>query len=365
MIKRDYYEVLEVPRTSSEDEIKKAYRKMALKYHPDRNPGDKQAEENFKAASEAYEVLRDPQKRQVYDQFGHAGLEGRGYHGFAGTEDVFSAFGDIFGEMFGFGDIFGAGRASGHGRDLGYEIEIGFRESAFGTQVPLKVERAETCSTCNGSGAAPGTNIKRCPTCQGAGQVSRTHGFFSIRTTCPRCHGEGQMIEKPCPACNGLGMQKKENTLPIKVPAGVEHGTRLRLKGEGEAGVHGAPAGDLYVVIRVKDDPVFTRHGDHVLCKVPISFTQAALGAEIEVPTLEGTTTLKILRGTPTGKVFQLYGLGIPHLHGSGRGDEMVQIEVQVPTKLTPEQEELLRKFAEVSGEQVNKKGIFQRLTGS
>jgi molecular chaperone DnaJ len=365
MTKRDYYEILGVSRNAGEDEIKKAYRRLALKYHPDRNPNDKKAEERFKEASEAYEVLRDAQKRQIYDQYGHAGLEGRGFHGFGDIGDIFSAFGDLFG----FGDIFGMGGRSQtsarRGADLRYDLEISLLDAAFGTKVSIDIPRAEICSRCSGSGAEPDTSTKACTTCGGRGEVTRSHGFFSISTTCPRCHGEGTFIEYPCKECKGNGRVRKKKKLEVKVPAGVDDGSRLRLRGEGEVGQRGGPPGDLYVVVRVQKHPVFSRHGDDVVCLVPISFTQAALGAEIEVPTLEGKTELVIPRGTPTGKVFRLNGLGITHLHGRGRGDQLVQVEIQTPTRLTPEQERLLREYAKLSGDEVaaKKEGFLKRFT--
>jgi molecular chaperone DnaJ len=371
MIKKDYYEVLGLSRNASQEEIKKAYRKLALKYHPDRNPGDKQAEERFKEAAEAYEVLHDPQKRRIYDQFGHAGLQGQGFQGFGDIRDVFSAFGDIFGDLFGFGDIFGMGgrsrTAARRGADLRYDLEISFIDAAFGKKVSIEVPRSEPCPNCAGSGAEPGTGSSVCSACGGSGHITRSQGFFSISTTCPRCHGEGSFIEHPCKECRGRGQVTKKKRLEVKIPAGVEDGNRLRLRGEGEAGERGGPPGDLYVFIRVEEHPVFSRHGEHVLCQVPISFTQAALGAEIEVPTLEGTTKLTIPRGTPTGKIFKLKGLGIPYLHGHGRGDQLVQVEIQTPKRLTAEQERLLREYARLSGEEVaaKKEGFFKRLTHS
>jgi molecular chaperone DnaJ len=371
MTKRDYYEILGLGRDASQEEVKKAYRQLALKYHPDRNPGDKKAEERFKEAAEAYEVLHDKQKRQIYDQFGHAGLAGQGFHGFGDVGDIFSAFGDIFGDLFGFGDVFGMGRrgrsAARRGADLRYDLEISLKDAAFGTKVSIDVSRSEPCSACAGSGAEPGTSPKACSTCGGRGEVTRSQGFFSISTTCPRCHGEGSFIEQPCKKCKGIGQVAKKQKLEVTIPAGVDDASRLRLRGEGEAGQKGGPAGDLYVFIRITPHPFFNRHGDDLLYIAPVSFTQAALGATIEVPTLEGKTDLVVPRGTSGGTVFKLKGMGINHLHGRGRGDQLVQVDVQVPTQLTPEQEELLREYAKLSGENVadKKEGFFKRLTHS
>ncbi len=367
MSKKDYYEVLGLSKSAAQEEIKKAYRKLALKYHPDKNPGNKEAEERFKEAAEAYEVLHDPQKRQVYDQFGHAGLDGRGFHGFGDVSDIFSAFGDVFGDLFGLGGMFdmgGRGRTGARrGSDLRYDLKISFLDAAFGKEVSIEIPRHESCPRCGGNRAEPDTSIKACPTCGGKGSVIRTQGFFSISTTCPRCHGDGSFIELPCRDCRGQGRVIKKKTLGVKIPAGIEDSNRLRLHGEGESGQAGGPSGDLYVFIRVLEHPVFARRGDDIICEIPISFTQATLGGEIEVPALEDTAKLTIPSGTPTGEVFRLRGLGIPHLHGRGRGNQLVRVEIQTPKKLTAEQEDLLREYARLSGEEVapQKEGFLKR----
>jgi len=351
MTKRDYYEILGVPRNATGNEIKKAYRQLALQYHPDRNPGDKEAEEKFKEAAEAYEVLRDPEKRSLYDRFGHEGLKGTGFTGFSGFEDIFSSFGSIFEDFFGFGTRTRSRTAPQVGADLRYDLKISFLDAAFGKEKTVTLEKMQTCGSCQGTGAKSGTTPETCPTCKGRGQVMHSQGFFSISTTCPQCHGEGTIIRNPCAKCKGRGKVKKRKTVTIKIPAGVETGTRLRLEGEGEMGIRGGPPGDLYVIIFVDEHEFFDRKGNDITCQIPISFPQAALGAKIEVPTLEGKSELDIPRGTQTGEVFKLKGLGIPHLRGFGRGDQYVQVIVKTPTKLTKRAEELLREFAEVSGE--------------
>lgn len=363
MTKRDYYDVLGVRRNSTDDEIKKAYRQLALKYHPDRNPGDSEAEEQFKEAAEAYEVLRDPEKRSLYDRFGHEGLRGTGFTGFSGFEDIFSSFGSIFEDFFGFGSRTRSRTAPQMGSDLRYDLTISFQEAAFGTEKKINVDKMETCTTCHGSGAEPGTAPETCPTCRGRGQVMHSQGFFSISTTCPQCHGIGTIIRKPCQTCSGVGKVAASKTVTVKIPPGVDNGNRLRLSGEGGDGVRGGPPGDLYVVLHVEEHEVFRRRGDDVICEASVSFPQLALGAEIEVPTLEGKTTIEIPQGTQTGEVFRIKGIGIPRLKGSGRGDQYVQVVVNIPAKLTKRQEELLREFAEESGETVSsaKKKFWQR----
>lgn len=348
MINKDYYEILGVSRSSTQEEIKKAYRRMALKYHPDRNPNNREAEEKFKEASEAYEVLSDPEKRQIYDQYGHEGLKGTGFTGFRGFEDIFSSFGDIFGDFFGFG----ARPRSGpiRGDDLRYDLEISFEDAAFGKEVELEIPRTVKCEKCGGSGAKPGTHPITCPACGGRGQVTRSQGFFSISTTCPTCQGTGIIIPEPCPACQGTGRIKQKRKVSLKIPAGVDTGSRLRLRGEGEAGERGGPSGDLYVVIHVARHELFEREGDNIYCKVPIPFTTAALGGKIEVPTLEGSEFIQIKRGTQSGEIFQLKGKGFPRLRGYGRGDEIIQVTISVPKKLTKRQEELLNEFAALEG---------------
>ena len=366
MTKRDYYEVLGLHRDATADELKKAYRKLALKYHPDRNQGDSEAEEKFKEAAEAYEVLSNSEKRNLYDQYGHEGLKSTGFSGFRGFDDIFSSFGDIFG----FGDLFGSGgggrRRSGPqpGADLRYNMRITFQEAVFGVDKDIDVEKLETCGVCNGEGAEPGTSRSTCPTCQGRGQVARSQGFFTISTTCSRCQGSGTVIETPCRDCQGAGKVTRQKTLSVKIPAGVDTGARLRLQGEGEGGLRGGSPGDLYVFIGVEEDETFKRDGEDVYCEAKISFTQAALGADIEVPGLEARQKLTIPRGTQTGKVFKIAEAGIPSLRGYGRGDEYVQITVVTPIDLNEDEERLLREFAEIRGDEVSqkKKGILNSL---
>jgi len=367
--KRDYYEVLDVHKNASETEIKKAFRKQAIQYHPDKNPGDKAAEEKFKELSEAYEVLSDAQKRAQYDQFGHAGVSGAG--GFSGGFGGFGAgtpFGDIFGDIF--SDIFGGGggsrgRSQGRrGDDLLYNLEITFEEAAFGVEKKIDVPFAKKCSACNGSGAKPGSEAKVCPTCRGAGQVRYQQGFFSVSKTCSHCNGEGKIVTDPCPDCRGKGTVKDTKTLSIKVPAGVETGSRLKSTGDGGQGVKGGPNGDLYVAINVKEHPIFQREDNDVICEFPISFIQAALGCEIEVPTLDGKVAMKIPDGTQSGKIYRLRGKGIPSLQGYGRGDQLVIIKVETPTNLNKRQKELLEEFARNSNDNSHpiKKGFLDKV---
>lgn len=345
--KRDYYEVLGVPRNASEQEVKSAYRKMALKHHPDRNPGDARAEELFKEAAEAYGALGDPEKRRRYDAYGHAGLGGAGAGGFDPT--IFADFSDILGDFFGFGDLFGRRRGPRRGADLRYNLEIAFEEAAFGAETQIRIPRAEACEDCEGSGAAPGTKPSPCPTCRGAGQVTFQQGFFSVARTCSHCRGSGRIVKEECKTCHGDGQVQNERTLQIKVPAGVDNGSQLRISGEGEAGPAGGPAGDLYVVLRVKDHSLFKRDGAHLFCEFPLSLPQAALGASVEIPTLEGEKTkLSIPEGTQSGSVLRLRGQGVPHLGGRGRGDLHVLVRVVVPTRLTSEQRKLIEKLAEI-----------------
>ena len=364
MIKRDYYEVLGVQREASDGGIKKAYRQLALQYHPDRNPGDKEAEEKFKEAAEAYEVLRDPEKRGLYDRFGHEGLRGTGFTGFSGFEDIFSSFGSIFEEFFGFGTRTRSRTAPHAGADLRYDLRLSFLEAAFGIEKEIGLEKRLLCDVCQGTGSEPGTRPETCTTCRGRGQVMHSQGFFSISTTCPQCHGAGTIIKNPCSRCRGAGKIKKKKKVLVKVPSGVETGTRLRLSGEGEDGVRNGPPGDLYVVIFVNEHDFFARKGYDISCQIPISFPQAALGSEIEVPTLEGASTISIPRGTQSGEVFKLKGLGIPFMRGFGRGDQYVQVMVKTPTDLTKQQEELLREFAKIIGENVTtEKKKFWKIT--
>ncbi|HOO90904.1 MAG TPA: molecular chaperone DnaJ [Syntrophales bacterium] len=351
-MKNDYYATLGVEINAASDEIKVAYRKMALKYHPDRNPGDKASEEKFKEAAEAYEVLSDPRKREIYDRYGHEGLKGNGFQGFRGFEDIFSSFGDIFEDVFGFSSgRTRSGTAARQGSDLRYDLKISFMEAAFGTSPEIEIERLEKCTECDGSGAAPGTQPVVCPMCRGVGQVTRSSGFFSVRSACPQCHGEGRIIEKPCRACRGTGKTKVRKSLQIKIPPGVETGSRLRLRGEGEDGEFGGPSGDLYVFIFIESHEFFERDGNDIICRITIPMTRAVLGGNVEVATLEGTERIKIPRNTPHGKIFRLKGKGIPHLRGFGRGDQIVQVTVEIPTGLSKKEEKLLREFAELRGE--------------
>lgn len=354
--KRDYYEVLGVDRNASDAQLKSAYRKLALQFHPDRNPGDREAEERFKEASEAYEVLRDPQKRQIYNQFGHQGLEGSGFSGFGGFDDIFSSFSDIFEDFFGFGSS-RRGRGRGQrGNDLRYDMTLSFLEAAFGTETEITVDKRETCQVCGGSRCAPGTHPQTCSYCNGAGQVSRSQGFFTVRSTCPQCHGQGQSIPTPCDGCRGAGQVRVHKKVSVKIPGGVDSGSRLRLTGEGEAGAYGGPNGDLYVFIQVKPHEFFERNNNDVVCRVPISFIQAALGTSIPIPTLNGEQTLNIPKGTQPGDIFRLPGEGIPYLRGGGRGDQIIQVMVKTPTHLTRKQESLLREFSKIEEGKLTKK---------
>jgi molecular chaperone DnaJ len=346
--KRDYYEVLGVVRTASEQEIKSAYRKLALQYHPDRNPDNKDAEERFKEAAEAYSVLSDGQKRAQYDRFGHAGLGGS-----AGGFDpnAFADFGDILGDLFGFGDIFGGGRRGGHrvqrGSDLRYDLEISFEEAAFGMTTKIKVPRHQTCLECTGSGAKKGSGPTSCSTCKGQGQVRFQQGFFAIARTCSACRGTGQVIKDPCAGCRGQGRVEKERTLELKIPAGVDHDTKLRVTGEGDAGPNNGPSGDLYVVLHVQEHEFFERREHDLYCNIPVSFPQAALGATLTVPTLEKEEEkIDVPAGTQHGHTFRIRGRGISKRGGSARGDLYVTVNVVVPQKLSKEQKELLTRFA-------------------
>jgi molecular chaperone DnaJ len=352
MTKRDYYEILGIPKTASDEEIKKNYRKTAMQCHPDKNPGDKKAEERFKEAAEAYEVLSDKQKREIYDHYGHEGLSNTGFRGFNGFDDIFTNFGDIFEDVFGFGNARGRGRsrsAARAGTDLRYDLKISFLDAAFGLTTTIDLEKLNTCQKCHGSGAATGTSPETCPTCHGRGQVIQSSGFFTISSTCPHCGGHGKVIAKPCSHCRGMGKEKIVKSVQLKIPAGVETGSRLRLRGEGEAGDQGGPNGDLYVFLHVEDHDFFVRSGDDIICRVPISFVQAALGATIEVTTLEEKEKIKIPHGSQNGKIFRLKGKGIPHIRGYGRGDQIVEVFIQIPTDLNKKQEELLREFEKLS----------------
>lgn len=344
MSKRDFYEVLGVNRDASEAEIKKAYRKLAMKFHPDRNPDNSKAEEQFKEAKLAYEVLTDPNKRAAYDQYGHAGVDGA-----AGGGQGFGSFSDAFGDIF--GDIFGGGRRSNvyRGPDLRYNLEISLEEAARGVETRIRVPTMAECETCHGSGAKPGTEPVTCGTCGGHGQVRMQQGFFSIQQTCPRCHGSGKQIAEPCTSCKGAGRVKQHKTLSVQIPAGVDEGDRIRLSGEGEAGVNGGPPGDLYVVIALKPHPVFTREGDDLHCELPISITTAALGGEVEIPTLETPAKIKIPEETQTGKIFRLRGKGIRGVRSHATGDLLCHVVVETPSNLSERQRELLLEFERIS----------------
>lgn len=354
--KRDYYEVLGVGRSASGGEIKSAYRKLALKYHPDRNPGDKAAEDKFKEAAEAYEVLRDEKKRALYDQYGHQGLEGAGFSGFGGFDDIFSSFGDVFEEFFGFR----AGRRSqtraSRGSDLRYDMNLSFIEAAFGKETEVTVEKMVICSECHGSACAPGTYPETCRQCGGSGQVARTQGFFTVRTACPQCRGNGQTISNPCEHCRGVGKVRDAKKVAVKIPAGVDNGSRLRLTGEGEPGASGGPPGDLYVFISVSPHDFFERDGVHIICQITISFVQAALGDEISVPTLDGERKLKIPKGTQPGDILRFRGEGIPSLRTMERGDQIIQVMVKTPTHLSKKQESLLKEFSKLESQKLSNK---------
>jgi molecular chaperone DnaJ len=367
MSKRDYYEVLGVSRAATDQEIKSAYRRLAVKYHPDKNPGDAEAEDKFKEAAEAYSILADADQRKRYDRFGHAGVSsgagaaGWGAPGFGGIED-------ILGDLFGFGDVFGGARTGGRrsaaqrGADLRYDLEISLEEAAEGMTAQLRIPRLETCDACKGSGAAQGTQPETCTTCSGAGQVRYHQGFFSVARTCGACRGTGRIIKTPCETCNGAGRVEREKAMEVKIPAGVETGSRLRIAGEGEAGTQGGTAGDLYVVIHVGEHENFERQGSNLYSSVPITFAQAALGSEIPVNTLNGQQQLKIPAGTQTGTVFRLKGHGVPVLGGRGRGDLFVSVMVVTPTTLTREQRRLLEQLAEIETDDLQDKGLIDKV---
>jgi molecular chaperone DnaJ len=345
MSKRDYYTVLDVSRTATEVEIKKAYRRLAMKFHPDRNPNDQEAEEKFKEAKEAYEVLTDADKRTIYDQHGHEGLSARGGAGFSAAD----AFSDIFGDVF--GDIFGGGRRGGRqvyrGADLRYDLELDLEQAVFGHEREIEFTTLGECETCHGSGASPGSKTVTCDTCNGIGQVRMQQGFFSVQQTCPRCKGRGQVISDPCQTCLGQGRVRRKKTLQVKIPAGVDNGDRIRLAGEGEAGRNGGPAGDLYVEVRVREHPIFERDGSHLSCEVPVSFVTAALGGTVEVPTLGGNVELKVPSETQSGRVFRLREKGVKPVRGGPTGDLFCRVVVETPVKLTDDQKDLLRRFDE------------------
>ncbi len=353
-MKRDYYDVLGVSRSASDEDLKKAYRKLAIQCHPDKNPGDKAAEDRFKELGEAYQVLSDPERRSAYDRFGHAAFEQGGFGGF----DFGAGFEDILGDLF--GDFFGTGRGRGgrararRGQDLQYQLEVSFEEAARGCEKTLSIPRLASCATCGGSGAKPGTRPTTCPQCRGAGQIRFQQGFFAIAKTCGTCNGQGSVVSSPCADCNGAGARRKTNTLSVRIPAGVDTGSRLKLRGEGESGGSGGPPGDLYVLVQVAEHPIFVRDGIDVVCEVPVSIAQASLGTEIEIPTLDGVRRLKVPAGTQSGHLFRLRGLGVPDLNGYGRGDQVVRLAVETPRKLSARQRELLQEFASISGEEVH-----------
>jgi len=378
MAKRDYYEILEVSREETAEGIKKSYRRLAVKYHPDKNPGDKHAEEKFKELGEAYEALSDPQKRAAYDQYGHSAFDprmraGRGGSGAGGFHDPF----DIFREVFGgggdggsiFDQFFGGGGSRNdptqpqRGNDLRYDLEIAFEEAALGCEKEISVTKPDRCETCNGNGSEPGSKVRTCATCQGRGQVISSRGIFSIAQTCPQCQGAGRVIEKPCHDCRGSGRKDRTSKIKLRIPAGVDTGARLRSSGNGESGLRGGPAGDLYVVLHLKAHEIFQRDGDDLHCEVPVSFIQAALGAEVQVPTLGEKATIKIPAGTQPGTMFRLRGKGVKNVQGYGHGDLHVRINVEVPTRLTSAQKAKLQEFAETCDESVNpiSQGFFEK----
>jgi molecular chaperone DnaJ len=359
--KKDYYEILGVSRTASAEEIKKAYRQRAMSFHPDRNPGNREAEDRFKEAAEAYSVLVDPQKRSIYDRFGHEGLRGEGFSGFSGFDSsIFADFEDILGNFFGFtfGSFFGGREKAGNsgrqrGRDLALEVEISLEEAAVGVEREIKLTRAEHCPECRGSGRKPGTRNAPCPQCAGRGQIRYQQGFFTVARTCSKCQGRGEVITSPCESCGGRGQVKEKRSLKVKIPAGIDDGSRLRLAGEGEAGDEGMPAGDLFVGVRVRKHAFFERDGNDLVCQITISFTQAALGARLEIPTLEGTEILKIHPGVQPGEILRMKGRGIQDLSGRRKGDLYVKVQIRTPEGLSKEQKALLTELAEIRGEDI------------
>lgn len=377
MSKRDYYEILGVARTATEVELKSAYRKLALKHHPDRNPGDKAAEEAFKEAAEAYAILCDGEKRSLYDRFGHQGVRSAG--GGPGFDpSVFNEFGDfadILGGMFGFGDIFGGGRRRGgpqRGADLRYDLEISFEESARGVETSIQIPRQESCETCHGSGAAPGSQPVTCPQCKGQGQVRLQQGFFTVARTCPQCQGNGKIVTKPCTTCRGAGRVAKERKLTVKIPAGIATGQQMRLQHEGEGGAGGGPPGHLYVVVHVQEHEFFRRDGVNLFCEIPVNFTTLALGGEVQVPTLDGPEAVKVPDGTQTGTTLKLRGKGMPDVNGRGRGDLFATVQVRTPKKLTKDQRHLIEQLAKAlpaekfeprpHGEEQDERNLFDRV---
>ena len=359
----DFYQTLGVDKSASGAEIKKAYRKLAMKYHPDRNPGDKEAEDKFKAAAEAYEVLSDEQKRQIYDQYGAEGLRSSGFSGGASSfEDIFSNFGDIFGDLFGFGGQRRSQSGPVQGSDLRYDLTISFMDAVHGTEQEIELTKRETCWTCEGSGVRPGHKPQQCPTCHGSGQVSRSQGFFRVATPCPDCQGQGQVITDPCNDCHGGGLLRKTKTVSLKIPAGVDTGARMRLRGEGEGGRRGGPSGDLYVVIHVEPHDYFQRDNDTIYLHMPLTMTQAALGCTIDVPTIHGKTSFAFPAGTQPGQSFTIEGEGAPSLRSRGKGNMIIETKVVIPRKLTKKQTELLNEFADIEDDKDSGEGFFSRL---
>ena len=358
MTKKDYYDILGVSKNASDTDIKKAYRQLALEFHPDRNPGDKSAEESFKEAAEAYEVLRDSEKRKIYDTYGHAGLNGGGFHGFSDVSDIFSSFSDVFEDFFGFSSG-GRSKRSRKGQDLGYQMEITFEEACFGVSKEIEIEKNILCPDCEGKQSAKGSAPSTCPKCHGRGQVGHSQGFFTISTTCVYCGGEGRVITNPCKTCHAKGVIKKTKKLNVKIPPGVDTGAQLRVSGEGEPSLSSGTSGDLYIELHLKEHTLFKRQGDHVISRATISFPQAALGTELEVETLHGKETIKIKKGTQSGTVLKLHSKGFPSLKHYGKGDHSVEVIVKTPEKLSKEEEKLFQKLAELSGEETSKKSIF------
>ena len=361
MDKRDYYEILAISRDADDDEIKRAYRKLAMQYHPDRNPGNKDAEEKFKEASEAYEVLRDGEKRQIYDQYGHEGLQGRGFSGFSGFEDIFSSFGDIFEDFFSFGSGSRRRNRPVQGNSLRYNMEITLEEAFAGKEEVIEFKKWGTCNSCNGSGITPGSEPQVCGTCRGNGQVVRSQGFFQIKTTCPACNGTGKIIKDPCVDCGGRGKVQVDRSINLKIPPGVDTGSQLRLRGEGEAGELGGPPGDLFVVLHVKDHNFFKREGDHLFCEIPVSFVQAALGDVIKIPVLgdEENYEMDIPHGTQPGDIISIPEKGMPGINSKKRGQLLVKMNVQIPRKLSKKQRDILEEFAKTEGIERKKKKLF------
>jgi molecular chaperone DnaJ len=368
LVKEDYYKILGVPRNASEADLKKSYRNLALQYHPDRNPGNTEAEAKFKAASEAYQVLSDPAKRQMYDQYGHEGLQGGGFRGFSNMNDIFSNLGDLFEDFFG-----GLGGRSGwsqsrarRGNDIQIEAEITFIEACMGLEKEIPLKRRILCERCRGKRIEPGHSPISCPTCGGRGQVIHSQGFFTMTTTCPACHGQREIIKHPCTECHGEGMLQTQKEIHVSIPAGVDTGTTLRLQMEGDAGLNGGSPGDLYIVINVAEDKHFKREENHIISELNLSIVQACLGTVIEVPTIYGNEKLAIKPGTQPGDIMKLKGKGIPHLRSQAKGDHLIVMKVQIPPELSEEQKEHLRKFAELSGEKLNeptKESFFERMS--